>query len=153
VWVWRLVAVVVVFAVLDVASVVLDFAPAHGRLALLVALCLAVVAVVWDSLGDSGPPWSAEPDRPMTTAGSDARLAYYVRLLENHRTAASPDGALRDLLVELCDERLARHHGLTRQDPSAEALLGDDLLRDLAGPVRRLHRAEIDDYLERIEQL
>jgi hypothetical protein len=153
VWVWRLVAAAIVFGVVDVASVLLDFAPAHGRLALLVALSVAVVAVVWDSLGDSGPAWSADPVRPMTTAGGDARLAFYVRLLESHRTAAAPSPALRDLLAELCDERLARKRGLTRQDRAAEALLGEDLLRDLAGPVRRLHRAEIDHYLERIEKL
>jgi len=63
------------------------------------------------------------------------------------------DTALRDRLATLCDERLSRRHGLTRDDPAAEGLLGSGLLRELAGPPRRLRREEIDGYLRRIEEL
>lgn len=152
-WLWRLFWVAVLYAGLDLAMVRLDFEPDHGRLALLVLLSAAVLALVWDTLGDSGPPWTVVPLRPVVQAGSEQRLAGYVRLIESHLTASQPDAALRDRLATLCDERLARRHGLTRHDPGAEALLGSDMLRDLAGPVRRLTRADVDRYLERIESL
>lgn len=152
-WAWRAFWVVVLYVGLDVAFVRLDFEPAHGRLALLVVLSAAVVAVVVDSLGDSGPAWNAVANRPMTQAGSEQRLAGYVRLIESHLTAATPDAGLRDRLAALCDERLERRHGLTRDDPGAEDLLGAELMRDLTGPVRRMSRAQIDHHLERIERL
>ena len=63
------------------------------------------------------------------------------------------DTALRNRLATLCDERLSRRHGLTRDDSAAEALLGSELLRELDGPPRRLRREEIDGYLKRIEEL
>jgi hypothetical protein len=91
--------------------------------------------------------------RPISLPGSDVRLAAYVRLVENHLTARTPDHGLRDRLGALCDERLERRRGLRRTDPAARGLLGGDLLRYLEGPPRRLSRDEIDDYLRRIEEL
>lgn len=152
-WAWRLGGAVALFAGLDVGFVLLDFGPDHARVALIVALGVLVVSLVVDSLGGGVAAWSAEPVRPMIVPGADAQLAAYVRLLESHRTAATPDAGLRDRLAALCDERLARRHGLTRQDPRAADLLGEALLRDLAGPVRRLSAREIDAHLTRIERL
>ena len=145
-WGWRLVAGVVLLVVLDVVFTVVDFDPDHLRLARVVGLGPAVARLGWDTLRDSGPPRAAAP-------GSDAHLATYVRLLESHLTAAHADSGLRDHLAGLCDERLARRHGLTRADPAAADLLGRAMLEDLAGPPRRLRRGEIDDYVRRIEQL
>jgi hypothetical protein len=150
---WRLATFVVLFAVADVALVWLDFAPDQLRLLLLSSLGFAVVLLVLDALADDAPRWHDEPVQPMTVPGGDLRLAAFVRLLESHLTATVPDAALRDRLGVLCDERLARKHSLTRRDPAAEALLGTDLLRDLAGPVRRLSRTDVRRYLERIENL
>lgn len=152
-WVWRALTFVVLFGALDIALVLLDFAPDHLRLLLLAALAFAVGVLLLDALADDAPAWRDETVRPMTSPGDDTRLGAYVRLIESHLTAAAPDAALRDRLAALCDERLGRVHSLTRQDPRAEELLGADLLRDLAGPVRRLRRTEIDRHLERIEDL
>ena len=152
-WVNRMVLAVVAFAVLDVTLGWLDFEPDHLRLALVVALVAAISLVVEDNVVDSGLPWTADPERPMLVAGADAHLASYVRMVESHLTAAAPDAALRDRLRALCDERLARRRGLSREDPAARELLGEDLLADLAAPPRRLTRARIDDHLRRIEEL
>ena len=152
-WGWRLVSGVVLLVVLDVVFTVVDFEPDHLRLALVVGLGTAVAGLVWDTLGDSGPPWAADRVGTAHSSGSDAHLATYVRLLESHLTAAHADSGLRDHLAGLCDERLARRHGLTRADPAAADLLGRAMLEDLAGPPRRLRRGEIDEYVRRIEEL
>ena len=85
-----------------------------------------------DSLGEPAPLWAAEPVQPVVPEGADARLAAYVRLVEDHLTSRTPDGALRDRLVTLSGQRLAE---------------------ELGGPPRRLSPAQIDDYLRRIEEL
>lgn len=152
-WLWRALTFGVLFGVADVALVRLDFAPDHLRLLLLMAVGFVVLLLLLDALSDDSPGWNDDPVRPMAVAGSDHRLAGYVRLIESHLTAAVVDAGVRDRLALLCDERLARRHGLTRQDPAARELLGDALLRDLAGPARRLTRAQIGQHLERIERL
>ncbi|HEU4811954.1 MAG TPA: hypothetical protein VFT00_07415 [Nocardioides sp.] len=152
-WRWRVVQTLVAFAILEVVFTWVEFEPDALRLGLLVALCVAVLGLVQESLGERGPLWSVHAVRPMSPPGSDVRLAAYVRLVENHLTARTPDRGLRDRLVVLCDERLERRRGLRRTDPEARTLLGEDLLRDLEGPPRRLSRDQIDDYLRRIEEL
>ena len=152
-WGLRALTFLLLYAVSYAALQLLEFEPEPLRLFLLMALGFAVVVLLLDALADEGPPWDDDPVRPMVVAGSDVRLAAYVRMLESHQTSAAPDTALRDRLRALCDERLARRHALTRDDPAAEDLLGGDLLRDLAGPVRRLSRADVGRYLERIEKL
>jgi len=138
---------------LDVVLTLFDFAPDHLRLALLVALGVAVIGLVSDSLGEEPPAWRVEPMGTGGVTATDPHLASYVRILESHLTARTADTGLRDRLAKLCDERLARRHALTREDPEAEVLLGSALLRDLAGPPRRLRREEIDGHLRRIEEL
>ena len=131
-WRGRIVGALLLYAVLEVVLSLTDYAPDPLRLALLVGLCVAALGLLRDSLGDSAPLWAAEPVQPVVPEGSDARLAAYVHLVEDHLTSRTPDGALRDRLVTLSDQRLAD---------------------DLAGPPRRLSPAEIDDYLRRIEDL
>ncbi|MFC5178362.1 hypothetical protein [Nocardioides taihuensis] len=149
----RAVVLVGVALVADVALTWLDYRPDHLKLLLVVVVVLGSVVVLIDTMVDSEPGWDVEPLRPMTVPGSDHGLSSYVRTIEGHLSAASPDAALRDRLRRLCDERLQRRHGLTRDDPRARDLLGDDLLDDLAGPPQRLSRARIDDHLTRIEEL
>ncbi len=127
----RALVALLLFAVLDVVFAVVDFAPDAPRLALLVLVGAAGVGLLLDSVDDGGPPWPDRGSRPVLPRGSDARLSSYVRLVEDHLTARTPDGGLRDRLVELSGGRLAE---------------------ELGGPVRRLSRAEIDDYLRRIEE-
>jgi hypothetical protein len=152
-WVRRAAGAAAVVVVLDVVLTVFDYAPDHLRLALLVTLAVAVMGLLSDSVGESGPAWRVEPMSTGGVTATDPHLASYVRILESHLTARTADTALRDRLARLCDERLTRRHALTRDDPAAEALLGPGLLRDLAGPPRRLRREEIDGYLRRIEEL
>ncbi len=112
----RVIAAAVLFVCIDVLLTVLDFDPDHLRVGLLVALGVAVSGLVLDSMGESGPPWTAEGRRDLVPAGADERLAGYVRLLESHLTADAADSGLRDRLAALCDDRLERRHGLTRGD-------------------------------------
>ncbi|HET7194623.1 MAG TPA: hypothetical protein VFI99_06485 [Nocardioides sp.] len=152
-WVRRATGAAALVVVLDIVLSVFAFAPDHVRLALLVTLGVAVTGLLSDSVGESGPVWRVEPMSRGGATATDPHLASYVRILESHLTARTADTALRNRLATLCDERLSRRHGLTRNDPAAEELLGPGLLRELAGPPRRLRREEIDGYLRRIEQL
>jgi hypothetical protein len=152
-WARRAAGAAALVLTLDIVLTVFDFAPDHLRLALLVALAVAVTGLLSDSLGESAPAWRVEPMGTGGVTATDPHLASYVRILESHLTARTADTAMRDRLAALCDERLARRHALTRDDPAAAALLGSGLLRDLAGPPRRLRREEIDVHLRRIERL
>ena len=152
-WVLRAAGAAVLAVALDIVLSIFDFAPDHVRLALLVALGVAVMGLVSDSVGQPGAVWRVEPMGRGGVIATDRHLASYVRILESHLTARTADTALRARLAALCDERLSRRHGLTRDDPGAEALLGPELLHELAGPPRRLRREEIYRYLRRIEDL
>jgi hypothetical protein len=120
-----------VYAVLEIGLTLADFAPDALRLALLVAVCVAGAGLLRDSLDHASTPWAPPPAPSIVPPGSDARLAAYVRLIENMQTARAPDGTLRDRLVRLSDQQLADQ---------------------LSGPPRRLSLDEIDDYLRRIEE-
>ena len=152
-WVRRAVAAVALLVVLDIVLGVFEFAPDHLRLALVVALAVAVIGLVVDSIAEVGSAGRVEPIGSGVATATDPHLASYVRVLESHLTARGADAALRDRLAALCDERLSRRHALTRDDPAAEGLLGTELLGVLAGPPRRLQREQIDRYLRRIEDL
>ena len=141
------------FVVLDLVLTRFDFAPDHVRLALVVALAVAVTGLLVDSLAEGGSPWASDPVGSGSATATDPHLASYVRVLESHLTARGADSALRQRLAALCDERLGRRHALTRDDPAAEALLGPELMEVLAGPPRRLRKEQINDYLRRIEDL
>jgi hypothetical protein len=154
-WLRRAAGAVATVVVLDIVLGLFEFAPDHLRLALVVALAVAVTGLLLDSLGstEGSPAWRVDPMSTRGATATDPHLASYVRILESHLTARTADTALRDRLATLCDERLNRRHGLTRDDQAAEALLGSGMLRELSGPPRRLRRDEIDGYLRRIEEL
>jgi hypothetical protein len=131
-WWWRGLGALLLYAVLEVTLTLVDYAPDALRLALLVGVGVAATSLVLDGMAASGPAvWSDHPVHPVVPPGADLRLAAYVRLVEDHLTAPTPGAALRDRLVTLSDGRLAG---------------------ELSGPPRRLSRAEIDDYLRRIEE-
>lgn len=146
-----------VFVVGDVLLVLVlrwaAFEPDALRLSLLVAAGLAVAWLVIDTVTESGPPWTVESRTLARSAGVDARLGTYVRILEDHRSAGAPSAALRDRLALLAAQRLELHHGLTLGDPAAGALLGPELAAALVGPPRRLRLAELEDFVTRIEEL
>ncbi|MFC4784082.1 hypothetical protein ACT8ZV_06385 [Nocardioides sp. MAHUQ-72] len=131
-WWWRALGALALYAVLEVTLTVVDYAPDPLRLALLVGVGVAAAGLARDSLAVTGPAtWSAQPSHSVLPTGSDARLAGYVRMVEDHLTAPTPSGVLRDRLVDLSDGELAD---------------------ELEGPPRRLGKAQIDDYLRRIEE-
>ena len=152
-WARRAAGTVALVVLLDVVLTQFDFAPDHLRLALVVALGVAVTGLLIDSLAEGGSAWRAEPMGTGGVTATDPHLASYVRILESHLTARGADTALRNRLAALCDERLARRHALSRGDPAAEALLGPELVGVLSGPPRRLTREQIDGCLRRIEAL
>lgn len=143
-WWRRLAAGVVVFVVLEVVLSLAKAGPDAVRLALLVATCVAVLALVLDALSDGGPSWSVEVERPSVREGGDPRLARYVNLIEAHLSARSDDSALRDRLATLTGQVLRQH---------PDAVVDPELDAVLHGPVRRLSPAEIDRCLTRIEEL
>jgi hypothetical protein len=130
-WWWRAGLGLLAYAVLEVSFTLLGFAPDALRLALLAAVGMATFGVLRDSVEQEAATWTSPPAPSVVPPGSDARLAAYVRLIEDMRTARTPGGTLRDHLVRLSDGQLAD---------------------ELAGPPRRLSLAEIDDYLRRIEE-
>jgi hypothetical protein len=126
--------------------------PRVAPIAALVFVVVLVLGAVQDTHGGEVPPWP-DPAPPDTPAGGERHLAAYVRMLESNETAASPEPRTRDALRRLCDVRLARKHRLSRADPAARELLGDDLVALLDGPPRRIGRARLDAALRRIESL
>jgi hypothetical protein len=153
-WWRRLATGVALFAGLGAGSVAADFDPDPLRLGLVVALVVATWGLVLDSLADTGPSWTVEAAaHPARPPGQDARTARNLSLLENHVTARTADGALRDRLAALADLVLRQRHGVGREDPAAAALLGPDLTAVLDAPPRRLSRPEIERCVRRIEEL
>lgn len=151
---WRRVALAVgLYAVLEVSFVRVDFDPDPLRLALLVALGVALVGLVLDSLPDVAPEWEVHVVRPATPPGQDHRTSLNLRILEGHLTARTPDSALRDRLGALADQVLRVRHDVDREDPRAADLLGPELHRVLTEPPRRLGRDEIERCVRRIEEL
>ena len=152
-WLTRLAVFVVGDAVLLLGLRYADFEPDALRLSLLAAAGLAAAWLVVDTVTEPGPPWTVESRTVARSAGVDARLATYLRVLEDHVAAGVPNASLRDRLATLAAQRLELHHGLTLTDPAAAALLGPELASALTGPPRRLHRAELEDFVTRIEEL
>ena len=130
-WTGRAVGGLLLYAILEVSLTLTHFEPDAARLALLVAVCVAAAGLLVEGLTDARVTWPLHTRVSVVPPGSDSRLGAYVRLLEDHLTARTPDGGLRDRLVALSGGRLAE---------------------ELSGPPRRLTRAEIDDYLRRIEE-
>jgi hypothetical protein len=152
-WLSRLAVFVVGDALLVLVLRWADFQPDGVRLSLLVAACLTAAWLVIDTVTESGPPWTVESKTLARSAGVEARLGTYVRILEDHRAADVPNATLRDRLAALAGQRLELHHGLTLGDPAAGALLGPELAAALTGPPRRLRLAELEDFVTRIEEL
>ena len=150
---WRLAGAALMTVGLYVLFLVLEFEPHALPLALLVAVSVAAVGLVVDGLGTGDQSWTVEITRPATPPGQDPQFSRYLRTIESHLTAQTPEPALRDRLGELAARRLEQRHGVRRDDPRADVLLGPDLTAVLDGPPRRLTRAEIDRCVRRIEEL
>ena len=152
-WWRRAAGGVVLFVLLEVLLRLTDAGPEPLRVALLVAMSIAVLGGALDALSDPSPAWDLEPERPSVRAGGDARLAGYVGMIDAHLASRTDDHALRDRLRVLADQVLDQRHGVRRDDPRAAELLGPELTAVLTGPARRLSPADIDHCLTRIEEL
>ena len=137
----------------------LHFEPDPVRLPLVIALLVAVAHLLGDALGTVEPTmqfWAIDAEDSPRPAGSDARLAFLVRVITQHQVARHPDARLAESLAALTDRRLLQRHGVRRaEDPQRAAeLLGPDLSRFLDEPPgRRVSLTEIDHHLQRIEAL
>ena len=152
-WWRRTAGAALVFVVLEVVLVLVGSDPDPLRLALLVATCAALLALLLDALGGGEPPWRVDVERPSLREGGDPRLARDVAVVEDHLAARDDDRALRDRLAVLAEQVLRQRHGVHRDDPAAEARLGPELTALLTGPPRRMRPAEIDHVLTLIEEL
>ena len=152
-WLRRAGAAVLLFVTLEVLLHLAGTGPEPVRVALLVAMCVGVLSLVFDALADPAPAWDLDPERPSVRQGGDARLSRYAGLIEAHLAARTDEAALRDRLRTLTDQVLTQRHGVRRDDPSVAPLLGPELSAVLSGPARRLSPAEIDRCLTRIEEL
>lgn len=152
-WWWRVALAAVLFVVLSIVFVRVEFEPDIVRLGLLVALVVALVGLVLDSLPEVAPLWHVHVVRATTPPGQDRRTSLNLRILEGHLTGRTPGTALRDRLGVLADQVLRVRHDLGRDDPGAAELLGPELDRVLTEPPRRLSRAEIERCVRRIEEL
>lgn len=152
-WRLRVILGVVLFAVLQTIFTMVDFEPDALRLALLVALAMALLGLVQDALGDAGPSWGVDARRSFAPEGLDRTTARQLSMLESHLTSRTPDGVLAHRLSTLADQVLRQRHGLGVRDPGARDLLGPELSRVLDEPARRLRRDEINRCITRIEGL
>lgn len=157
-WTARAAVTFGLWLVVALAAWVLGNAPRPGLLALVMGLGAGLLWLFVDVSGDAEAiRWPALAAEPLRSPGEDARLERLHRMLFAHQTAHHVDGALRDELARLADQKLLALHGVTREaDPElARTLLGDELANLLTRepPYPRLTTAQIDQLLKRIESL
>jgi hypothetical protein len=130
----------------------------HGRadelrLALVVALVMAGVALLVDAAPVEPAVWSGHAPGDAGLSRLDPRTASYLRILESHLSAREVDLGLRNRLRDLADLTLRARHDLTVDDPRAEELLGPELADVVHGRATRLDVGGIDRCVRRIEEL
>jgi hypothetical protein len=152
-WAGYAVLAALVYAGLLFVTHLIEWGPDPIRLGLVVGLVVALIVLVTNMAGNSGPSWVVDSVAPAFQPGRDAVFSIYQRLIDSHLTMASPDGVLRDRLGVLADRRLRQHHGFGVGDPRAAALLGDELTEALTGDPRRLSLTELERHVTRIEEL
>lgn len=152
-WGWRAAwaGVLAVVAVVGASAVELD--PEPVRVTLLVLVVVAVAGLLLDAVAREAPVWATAPLHQPLGTGHDRATQAYLRLLESHRTARHPDGAVRDRLRALAGQALLARHGVRLEDPEAATLLDPQLRAVLAGPPSRLSPRRLDHLLRTIEEL
>jgi hypothetical protein len=151
-WRW-LATTLIVFGVGWALLANLDTAPRPFQLLLLVLLLMAVLALANVSLISDGPDWSVDSVAGVSPPGQDTRLGMYTRVISGHLDSRDLDSSLRDRLAELADRRLRQRHGTALHDPGAPRLLGADVVELLTGPPQRLTRTQIEQCVQKIEEL
>ncbi len=152
-WTVRVAGLGVLVAALYVGFAIFDYQPRLVPLALLATVCVATIWLAIDTLGDLGPSWDVPPLVHVVPPGEDAWLGANLRIVESHVTSTTPDGALRQRLGRLADQRLSQRHGLSVDDPRAAELIGPELLSVLDDAPRRLRVEEIERLVRRIEEM
>jgi hypothetical protein len=151
-WVVRGLLFVSGVAGLTIFAAVEDTHPRIVPTALFVGAGVAIFGLLSDSGGSEPADWSPTSEYAAPSAGQDAGLAANARLIENHLTARDVDPLLRERLTRMTDNQLSRL-GLSRNAPGVRGRLGPTLSAVLDGPPRRLQRAELEECIQRIEEL
>ncbi|MEJ7831400.1 MAG: hypothetical protein WKF79_00660 [Nocardioides sp.] len=152
-WGWRAGFTLAIFAGLQVGGARLDFDPDPVRLFLVVALVAGLAGLLVDVIPDETPPWEFDVIHMAVTRGADQRTGFYVRLLESHLKARTPDESVRDRLADLADQTLRLRHDERLCTARGRELLGPEVVRVVDGPLRRLSVIEIERAITRIEEL
>lgn len=152
-WGWRAGLTLAIFAGLQVGGSRLDLDPDPVRLLLVVALVAGLSGLLLDALPDLTPAWEVDVMHMPLTRGADQRTGFYVRLLDSHLKARTPDELVRDRLATLAEQTLRLRHDETLGTRRARDLLGPAVTRVIDAPPRRLSRAEIERCITRIEEL
>lgn len=152
-WAWRAGFATFLTVALTIITSRFEFEPDPARLAVLVALTVALVGLVLDSVPDRMPTFDLPTGRYRDTRGADQRTAFFRRLIEANQSAKTPDSTVLRQLTGLADATLRARHGETLGTPRATELLGEDALAVLHSEPRRLTLDEIDLAVTRIEEL
>jgi hypothetical protein len=140
------------------AAVVLGARPHPGLLALVVLAAGAAVFLFVDVAESTVPTvWVLHDDDPVRPPGEDPRMELLARVVNAHLVSQKVGGAFHAHLMDIADQRLVAHHGVSRlADPDrAAALMGPELASFAAAtdPYPRLSTDQIDVLIDRIEQL
>lgn len=149
----RVATVVLAYLVLLAVATVADFDPDPLLLALVVALSVAGLWLLFDALVDDTSPWAIEPISQSGLAGRDGRLDNYQRAIENHLAAREPTDLVQERLRGLAASVLDQRYSLELEDPRAIHLLGPEVVGLLYRADHRIALAEIDRCVSRIEEL
>lgn len=151
-WVGRLALGALLYAAIYGGALVEHTRPDPVRLALLVAVGVAVCGLLLDTGAIGAAGWEVVHAYPVTPPGQDHGLSTYVRLVENHLTSRTADPLLQQRLRRLVEMRLARR-GLQLGDAGVDDLLGPAVRAVIDGPSRKLSPAQLTQCVRRIEEL
>jgi hypothetical protein len=157
-WVARIGAAFALWLVVCVIAYLLGNHPRPGLIALLVAACAGTLWLFLDATVQmEAPQWAFPASQWIHSPGEDARLSLLARLIGQHLDAKEVGEHLQRHLMEIADQRLVAHHGVSRRaDPERAATLIGPELADFATwshPYPRLTLNQIDVLISRIEDL
>jgi len=150
---WRVATVVAAYVVLLALARATGFDPDPLALALVVALSVTGLWLLFDALADDTSLWGIEPITQSAQVGRDGRFDNYQRAIETHLVAREPTALLQERLRGLAESVLEQRYGLELADPRAERLLGPEVVTLLYRPDHRIGLPEIDRCVSRIEEL
>ncbi|WP_340537567.1 hypothetical protein [Nocardioides sp. GXZ039] len=152
---WRRRALLIAAAavVVPVGCALMKFDPDPVPVVLVTLLVGIGGFVVLDAVRQVPAVWTPLPPAVSGAEGADARTQNYLRHLENHLSARTPDRGLRDRIRRLADGTLQARHGVRLDSEAGRALIGEQWCAATEGPVERMRPREIDRLIRTIEEL